>query len=373
LGWVVAYCSLALVPFAAFAFSMELILSLRLGRHATYANFLSTAILAVASLLLLTLWQATALAMLAAFAIAYTIPVLWNGRRLAGLAQELPADRQTLPWSATWLSMLPIIFTFWLADFLGNFFYLIDRYMLINLLDEASETVLSQIGNYEAAQVLPLVYLAVTGWIAKTLMPYLAKSWETGAREDVISQVLFSIKLVGFGSVFSGLLLVGFSDGLFTLLFAGKYGAAVPLLPYTILFYIGCGTTTLLMNYFWCIGQARWAMLALVVGCLANVGINWVAIPPHGILGAAWGTTCGIIGQVLVLLAVAWVFGLRADLGVGLLGLSTLLLFTPEQWIFASLMGLVVALALPGVWVADDRRRIRAAAEKIFARFSPSR
>lgn len=365
LSWIVAASTLAIVPFALFSFSMELLLALRHGKAATTANFVSTLTLAVVSIGLLVCWQATAYSMLAAAALAYLIPLLWSARHLHRVWSELPSDSRPLPWRSTWLAMVPVVALFWFTDILTNLFYTVDRYMLANLLPGGSDEILRQIGNYESAHVIPLLYSVVTVWIGRVLMPYMSRAWESGERELVVNQVNFAIKLVVWVAVSSGLGLLFLSDWLYAVLFAGKYGNAVEVLPYLVLFYIGCGTTVLLMNYFWCVGKAQWAPVALIAGVITNSVVNYLLIPELGIRGAAMGTGFGIAAQVVALLGLARCFGLRWDWGIAVIGVGSLVLLLDRSYLIPGLFVFCLIVLIPGVLSPWERTQLRDASQAL--------
>jgi O-antigen/teichoic acid export membrane protein len=369
---LVVYASLALIPFAIFSFLSEMLLALRYGRVASRANFLSTITLTVCSLSFLFLFPPTAVAMLTAFALSFALPLLLCHRTFKQVLGELPANEAQLPWAVTWGRMFPIILLFWFTDLLTNLFYSVDKFMLVNLSRAPFETVMADIGGYEAIHVLTGILFMVTVWIGKTLLPYMAKEWEEGGTVEVSTQTNMSIKLVGFASLAAGLLLSMIATPLCHLLFNGKYDSSAYLVPYLVYFYLGCGTTVLLMNYYWCAGIATWSMLPLIMGSIANGVVNYLLIPDFGVAGAAIGTTCGMACQIISLWAIAVGRGLSIDLGLIGFFLASSLLVIDRTGILGWCSLLVVILGFSGVFSLEERRRLKMVLTRFTSRQSHS-
>jgi len=363
---LIVYCGLAIIPFALFSFTTELAIALRCGRIASVATFIGAVTLAITSVGLLLYWQTTAVAIILAFGIAYSVPLLWILARLWVALAAMPVDKKPLPWASTWSMMLPVVLLYLVTDFITNLFYLADRYMLVNLIQGPADDVMTQIGNYESGHVLPILFSAVTLLIAKTLMPYLAKAWEVGDRDLVSQHVNLSIKLIACVSILGGLLFLPISGWLFDVLFQGKYQSGAEILPLVVYFYIGTGTTALIMNYFWCVRKASWSLVAMTIGVVGNIAVNYWLVPTMGIRGAAIGTAAAITAQLSILLLLAWYFGLRRDPGVVVMGLAGLLLLLDSSWAGLWVLGLTVLLFTPGVLNRQDWSKLREVGQRIW-------
>lgn len=361
LGHLVVYASLALIPFAMFSFLSEMLLALRYGRAASRANFLSTITLTIFSLGFLLYFPPTAVVMLAAFGLSFAIPLVLCLGTYRSALHELPANTNRLAWGPTWVWMFPIILMFWFSDLLSNLFFTIDKYMIVNLARVPTQNVLAEIGAYEAMHVLTGIFFAVSVWIGKTLLPYMAKEWEDGRPREVSVQANLSIKLVGFASLAAGVVMISFAGPLCHLLFQGKYDSAVYLIPYLVYFYVGCGTTIMLMNYYWCAGIAAWSTIPLTLGLIVNCVMNWFLIPEYGVEGAAIGTTCGMVCQVISLLAIAAWRGLGLDPGVigFLLASSVVVVDRTGVWSWVAL--LAVGIGFMGLFSAEEQARMKQA------------
>lgn len=358
-------CGIALVPFAAFCFSTEMITALKFSRVTTIACFLNGISLAALSIGLLVVVEPSAQMLLWAFGLSHVVALIWMVRQLRNAIVRLPIDTKPLPFLKTWFSLTPLIFMFWLNDFMTNMFNMADRFMLVNMIPGDTQTVLMQVGNYESGHIIPVLLAAVTVLIAKTLMPYLAQAWEAGDRTSVSQQINLALKLVNVSSVFVGLVFLPMSGLLFETLFHGKYDGGAAILPYIVFFYVGCGTTALLMNYFWCANKAQWAIVAMATGVLLNITLNFALVPSLGIEGAAIGTAWGIACQVTVLMGLAVYFGLKPDRGVVILALASLLLLLPSSWAILWGLCLVSLLLLPGVLTRFDKDTLASIVRKI--------
>lgn len=366
---LIVYATFALIPFALFSFLSELLLALRHGRVASRANFISTVTFTIFSLVFLICFPPSALSMLLAFALSFAIPLVLFYRVYRQVIHDLPANESSLNWTSTWGWMFPVILLFWFTDLLTNLFYTIDKYMIVNLYTATSQTVFADLGAYEAMHVLTGIFLTVTTWIGKTLLPYTAKEWEEGRSAEVSLQTNMSIKLVGFVSLGAGLVMSTFAEPLCHLLFHGKYDSAAYLVPYLVYFYLGCGTTIVLMNFYWCAGIAAWSTGSLVLGLIANCFVNYLLIPDHGIEGAAIGTICGMACQSISLLIFATWRGLRLDLGVIAYLLASSLLVVDRTGVLSWCGLLVAGVGFTGIFSSEERQRLGQVYTTLAAKF----
>jgi O-antigen/teichoic acid export membrane protein len=354
--------AVVLLPFGLFSFVMEMILALRHGRLASNMNLVSTLTLTLATVGLLFLWGSKAWAVLFAFALSALVPLMFGYPACRRVWQSLPQDQTVLSWSATWSSMLPVLLLFWVSDLVGNLFFTVDKFMVVNLYRAASDTILQEVGTYEAMQVLPAVMLAVVIWIARTLLPYTAHAWEEGQFTEVKLQTHLALKLVGVSGLTLSLCLVATGGPLCHLLFAGKYDTAIGLLPALAYFYLGCCLSLLWLNYYWCAGVARWSLLGTGAGLLVNGIVNYFLVPQYGIAGAAWGTACGIATQQLVHMVVAAYLGLGWDLGLVTVLLAGSLLVIDQGGLLAWLAWAALLIGFAGIFSGEEHRRLQAAA-----------
>jgi O-antigen/teichoic acid export membrane protein len=362
LGHLILAAAVVLLPFGVFSFVMEMILALRQGRLASNLNLVSTLTLTVATLGFLFLCGSTVWAVLYAFALSSMVPLIIGFPACRRVWRGLPADQAALDWSSTWSGMLPVLLLFFVSDLVGNLFFTVDKFMIVNLYQASSETVLYEVGTYEAMQVLPAVMMAVVIWVARTLLPYTARAWEEGQLAEVRLQTHLAIKLVGWCALTLSLFLVAMAGPLCHVLFNGKYDTAIGLMPALAYFYLGCSLSLLWMNYFWCAGVARWSLLGTVAGLVVNAVVNYYLVPQYGIAGAAWGTACGIAAQQLIHLVVAARLGLGWDLGLVALMLGSSLLVVDHGGALAWLAWLALLVGFTGVYSREEQSRLHAVA-----------
>lgn len=372
LSYLVVYASLALIPFAMFSFLSEMLLALRHGRAASRANFISTITLTFFSIGLLLCFPPTAVVMLVAFALSFAIPLLLCLGTYRRTIRELPENQGRLDWGPTWVWMFPLILMFWFTDLLSNLFFTIDKYMIVHLSRVPAQGVLAEIGAYEAMHVLTGIFFAISVWIGKTLLPYMAQEWEEGHRKEVSIQANLSIKLMGFSTLAAGLVMTSIAVPLCHVLFHGKYDSAVYLIPYLVYFNLGCGTTIMLMNYFWCAGIASWSAIPLLLGLIVNCATNYFLIPEYGVEGAAIGTTCGMISQVISLLAIAAWRGLGIDLGVIGFLLASSLLVVDRSGTLCWFALLAAGVGFSGLFSPEEQARLKRAYTTITAKLRRS-
>lgn len=362
LAHLVLVTAVILLPFGLFSFVMEAILALRHGRLASNLNLVSTLTLTLATVGFLFLWGSTAWAVLFAFALSAIVPLMIGFPACRRVWKSLPQDQASLSWSATWWSMLPALLLFWISDVVANLFFTVDKFMIVNLYQAASDTILHELGTYEAMQVLPAVMMAVVIWIARTLLPYTARAWEEGQIGEVQLQTHLALKLVGGSALTLSLCLVAAGGPLCHLLFAGKYDSAISLMPALAYFYLGCCLSLLWMNYYWCAGVARWSLTGTAAGLLVNGIVNYFLVPQYGIAGAAWGTACGIAAQQLTHMVVTAYLGLGWDLGLVTLMLACSLLVIDQGGWLAWLAWGALLIGSAGLFSLEEQRRLQTAA-----------
>lgn len=347
---------LVLVPFGIFGVLASILTGLRKSQTRTISEFINGVSFTVLAVTVVLLGQASAFSLAFAFATAYALASGYSLIRVSGMYRYLGEDQQPLVWKGTWLRLAPVIFVFWLSDFLTNLFFTIDRYMIINLSPARFGEPLEQVGNYEAAHVMPLLLMSFMAIVSKLILPYLSADWESGRRRLVSTKINLSVKLGGLALLGAATSFVLISDFLFDFLFRGKFPGGLEVLPFIVYFYVVSGLSFLVLNFFWCCEQGKFAILALFAGLVANVIVNASLLPTQGIVGAAIGTAFAVTTQFLILsLAARWQ-GLRTDWRVPVIfGCAVWLMVSPATaWL--GLGGLLVLTA--GGWMLTRRDRV---------------
>lgn len=160
------------------------------------------------------------------------------------------------------------------------------------------------VGVYAIAYKLPLAVIGVGALWASVLFPHasaLAQTDRRAVREQL--ELFASLSFVGSLPVLAGSLLV--ADDLLPRLFGPAYASgsapfAILMATAALVFVtINYGTTALAL------GLERANAIAVTLGAVVNLALNFVLIPPFGMKGAAFATLAAevtVIGYVFVVL-----------------------------------------------------------------------
>lgn len=348
---------LVVIPFALFGVLVSILTGLRKSQSRTIGEFVNGVSFTALTIGLIFFGHADARSIACAFAGSYTLAGLYVLSRVRRCYATLEPDRVSPDWLSTWKKLTPAIVVFWISDLLTNLFFTVDRYMIINLSPSRFGEPLDQIGNYESAHVMPLLFSTFMAIVAKVLLPYLSKDWESGHRKRVSTKVNLSVKAGGMALLVGSSLFLWISGFLFDTLFHGKYDGGYQVLPWVVYFYVGSAMSFLLLNYFWCIEKGRFAIVSLIGGLVANILVNLLLIEQWGIEGAAMGTAAAVTVQLILLWLTAVRNGLRFDwrLALTMLAASTLLVSAKMAVIGSAA---AVLLALGGVLFTPEERGI---------------
>jgi O-antigen/teichoic acid export membrane protein len=134
------------------------------------------------------------------------------------------------------------------------------------------------------------------------------------------------------------------SGWLFNVALGGKYALGLSVLPWTLTYCTWFALSTLLQNYLWCAEKTALVSLAMLVGLLANVGLNLLLLPRLGLPGAVMATTTGSLVMLSLVCGFCLRLGLRIDRGAWLtLALPAAFCLGPRAaLIAAALMGIAV-------------------------------
>ena len=345
------------IPFSVFGVLVSMLTGMRKSQSRTIGEFVNGTSFTVLAILLVVFGKASAFSIAYAFAGSYAVASLYAWTRVRRIYQSLADDSKPLVWRGTWRKLAPVIFIFWLCDFLTNLFFTVDRYMIINFSSESFGEPLQQVGNYEAAHVMPLLFSSFMAIVAKVLLPYLSKDWEAGNRQAVVTKVNLSIKIGGIALLVGSTCFLWFSEFLFETLFKGKYDGGLEVLPFIVFFYVGSAMSFLILNYFWCCEKGSYSIAALVSGLVVNVLINGLLIKTYGIYGAAIGTAAAVTTQFLFLWLSSGIIGLKLDGRVFLVYvISGTLLLSPFWATIGTSM--IVVMSLAGVLLTREEWRL---------------
>lgn len=221
---------------------------------------------------------------------------------LVGIMLVALVRSRELRWSVRWKGLLRLM-RYSIPLILATALYWIvnssDRYVIVHVMG------LEQAGVYSAAYQLCRLLAFVSHPIAFVLLPLVARLWESGKRQRVLT-VLSSVRL-GFFLVAVpacvGLALLG--PEVLELLGSPETSALLPVVLLLLLggFFVGLYELEVFVLYLY----EETMLIAVVLGVLAllNLGLNILIVPRIGILGASITTCMTFAAQWLAVRALA--------------------------------------------------------------------
>lgn len=349
-------CLLAVV---AFNFLVEVLNALRLVRLNALIQFGQSACFAVFCVAGLAWWRADSTAVICAYAAASCAMLLAGGAALARHLRKLPRDRVLLPQRDLWAKLLPFAAWVWVANLLTNLFDSSGRWMLLNWTPNATEQIQDSLaGNYHVAQLIPALMVTLACMLGGTLLPYLARDWESGRRERVSDKMNLAMKLMALAVVGGSMVVLAFKPLLFQVAFRGKFDDGEAILNLAL---AGCAWGALLafiQTYLWCAERARAGCISLAIGLAVNVLLHRLWVPSYGIHGSMLATAIASLAVLGVLFVLCVRAGMRLDRGtVGASLLPGLLLF--GLWPAAAGLALcLIVLATRREWLFTPSERV---------------
>lgn len=145
----------------------------------------------------------------------------------------------------------------------------------------------------KVGQVSQLIYTAFAGgW-----QFFAFSTMKDKDQVEMTSHIFEYLAAVTFGA---GMLMAACSKTIFRILFTGDYVEGYTVAPYLFLAPLLLMLFQVIVNQFIVIKKTWYNLLALVIGALSNVVINYLLIPVIGIEGAAIGTLIGYIISILI-------------------------------------------------------------------------
>ncbi len=324
LVWVICLTLLATI---AFNYVYELFGGLRMFRVVSIMQFVQSMLFCILGIGLLT-WQTTAysvvLAYLMSTAACVALACLW----VRPTIDTLPDAAAPLAASELGRKLLPFAASVWITNWLTNLFEITDRYMLVHFSGLPAEVALSQVGNYHAARVLPLVMVAVAALLRSAVLPHLSHDWEQGRRNEVHQQLSLACRMLGLVLVAGSICLLCLAPFIFEYGFKGKYDGGLAVLPWTLTYLAWVGIMFVASTYIWIAERASLGSLALALGVAVNIGLNLLLVPWLQLKGAVLAT----VAANAVTLSTTFLFnhwtGMRFDRGMLVVALSPLILVT---------------------------------------------
>jgi PST family polysaccharide transporter len=254
------------------------------------------------------IWLAIAGAPLMAFAIATTMESLFLAVALVLLYHFLSTRRQDASapalkiWSVRLSDMRNILTEAWplLFTSIAVIFYMrIDQLMIGAMLGPR------EVGLYSAAVKISESWYFVITAIVTSLFPSMIVMKERGSTkyQDFMRAL--------YGALFAVTVLVAVfsmvcSQPLVRLVLGSDYAGSAPILSLHIWTGVFVALGFLSSRQLVAEKLEKIVMLRTLVGCIVNIPLNYVLIPPLGAVGAAWAT---LVSQALASVLITGVFG----------------------------------------------------------------
>jgi O-antigen/teichoic acid export membrane protein len=207
-------------------------------------------------------------------AVSFIAPVLlWRERRK--LAWQWLAPRRLKALLSFGLPFVPV----GLANLVLT---LSDRYFL-----QAYST-MAEVGLYSMAYRIAMSLNVVLIRPLETVWgPFRFKVAEHSDANRIYSRLLTYFCLIGVGL---GLPMAILSKEILELLSTAKYLIAAPVIPWVVLSYLAYGMASLLNVGIVLRDKTKWLAPITCLSAGLNLLLNWLLIPGHGMMGAAWAT-----------------------------------------------------------------------------------
>ncbi len=218
----------------------------------------------------------------------------------------LPSSEEPFDGSAMWRRLLPYAAALWAMNLLSNVFALSDRYMILHLLPGDIDTQ-AAVGQYHSGRIIPVLLTSLATMVSGVLMPYLTADWEAGLKTKVsqnMRKILFGASIAFTIGAACSLVV---SPWFFRVVLENRYAEGLALMPMTFVFCIWVSLATIGQDYLWVAEKGKWVAVAIGVGLIVNVILNWVLLPMWGLHGAVVAT---LVANGIVLLAL-WVAMIR--------------------------------------------------------------
>ena len=371
---LVALLAVSLIAVVAYNFLVELFTALRNVRLVSVMQLVGSLAFAALGIGLLLGWRDSAASVVVAYGGSCLIAAAAAAWHLRRTWRALPQLGAPIRQRALWSKLGPFAAWVLLAAALCNLFEVVDRYMIIHFSTMPADEALRQVGNYHSSRVVPLLLVSIAAMLATMITPHLSNDWEAGRRELVAARLRLFIKLLGLAMTTAAVAVLVAAPLLFGVAFKGKFAGGLAVLPWTLTYCIWFGLLLVAENYLWCAEKARLSAVALLVGLLANVGLNLLLLPRLGLLGAVLATTAA---NLIALGLICWfnhLLGFRTDRGLRVvLALPICVCLGPWLAMLVLAAVLLEAVFSDHLFAPEEKREISHALEKNLGRIGKLR
>ena len=360
MGDTVGLLAIALVISVSTHFFIELLNALRLIRILGVLQFMNSFLFAVLCVVLVLGWQATAVAIIIAYAGSCLIVTIGVFFRLAPSWKDIEVSGTVPTQGEFWRKISPYILWITITSLMSNLFTIADRYMIIHHSGGRFDAVqaLQTVGVYFSSRIIPALIVSVAIMFANVILPHLSHDWEQGKHDRVKLRLNLFIKLLTPFLTAGGIMVLAFSWLIFDWALGGKYNEGLPILPMTLAYCIWSGMISVVSGYLLCAEKAKLGSLALVVGLVVNIILNLILLPEYGLEGAVIATTIANVIALGIIIFFNYLFGFRNDYFALLMLASPVLLFafTPlfSQQIAPLIAGLVLLAVTVAAWLSGQ-------------------
>ncbi len=331
----------SLLAVVAFNYFVELFSALRNVRLIAGLQLLSSVAFAGLGISLLLGWQCNAVSVLIAYGGACALGAAAGIGWLLRHWRALPEDAGPPPYRELWSKLLPFAVSIWAASVLANLFVIADRYMIIHHCPLSTSEALAQVGEYHSSRVLPMLLVSIAAVLASIVTAHLSHDWEAGRRDRVAARLNLFLKLFGFALSAAAILMLLAGPLLFRVAFEGKFAGGLSVLPWTLTYCVWFAVFSIAQSYLLCREKAHLASVALLVGLLANVGLNLLLLPRLHLLGAVLATTAANLVALVLICAFNHKLGFRMDAGTRAV-LAVPLLYWLGPWVTAAFLAAIL-------------------------------
>lgn len=368
---LVRWLAFALIIVTASNFLCSLMESLRQIRAVTLMRFLTGIMFATIGTGFLLGWNGDASAATIGFAISCLIgllPAIWVLWRYQ--SDDVNVESIPLTHSAMWTRIGPYAVWLWASNLLNNLFEVSDRFMLLQWSNTTPEQAQAIVGQYHSGRVVPLLLVSISGVLAGVLLPYMSQAWESKNRKSAIKQSNVTVKVVAISFTLCGTMALLFAPFLFNVILQGRYDSGLSVLPVTLVYCIWFSLMSVGQNYLWVAEKGKWAVLAIGLGLLINLSLNFALIPEMGLTGAVIATAIGNLAIVLMIFGINHHIGCKTDLGIWLSALVPIVLLAPTPIAIIAATGIAVLCWTTTIFFSTEEKStvIKFAREKIASR-----
>ena len=354
---IISQMAFCLIGMVVYGYMVESLTALRLFRIVSVLHFVKGLLFAVLGVGLLAFWQLSASSVIIAHAVACFATSALALRWLVPAALA-DSDRETpkLPHRQLWSKLLPFAFGIWVVNALANLFGMIDRYMIVHFGGMAPAEAMVEIGNYQSARMVPLLFVGFSAMLGSLTLPHLTRDWESGDRAQVSRTLHLSIKIFAIALFAGGTVLIVGAPLLFDMGLGGKYDGGLAVLPWTT---IGCAwfsLNVLVELYLFCSEKAYLSAVALAVGLVLNVILNLMLLPVLGLQGAVMATAVA----TFAVLSIGFVLGHRRGLAFDGRTLALVLVMPAlalGPWGATAVLLAICAILLQTNWLLSDQEK----------------